>query len=234
MKKRVLTIAGVLVLAAGVALLLYPYFQSGLYQIKSKKVIEQFKEGVKKEKSLNGKKDYLPELLEVMKAYNKRIYKEKQTGLKDPFSYEQPGISLVDYGIVNNMIGFIEVSALDVTLPIYLGATKGNMALGAVHLSETSFPIGGKNTNTVIAAHRGNGGVPMFRYIEKLKKGDEVKITNFWETLSYEVNEIKIIKPTEIKDVFIQEGKDLITLLSCHPYPENYERYVVYCHRVKK
>ena len=71
----------------------------------------------------------------------------------------------------------------------------------------------------------------MFRYIDKLQLGDEITITNFWESLSYKVAEIKIIKPHEIDKILIQEGRDLATLITCNPYGANYERYVVYCER---
>ena len=72
---------------------------------------------------------------------------------------------------------------------------------------------------------------PMFRDIEMLEIGDEVKITNMWEELIYKVVETKIIRPDEISEVLIQEGRDLITLVTCHPYTKNYQRYVVYCER---
>ena len=102
---------------------------------------------------------------------------------------------------------------------------------GAGHLSETSIPIGGNNTNSVIAAHRGMKSHPMFRDIENLSIGDEVKITNMWDELIYKVVETKVINPDEISEVLIQEGRDLITLITCHPYTKNYQRYVVYCER---
>ena len=105
------------------------------------------------------------------------------------------------------------------------------MKKGAGHLSETSIPIGGNNTNSVIAAHRGMKSHPMFRDIENLSIGDEVKITNMWDELIYKVVETKVINPDEISEVLIQEGRDLITLITCHPYTKNYQRYVVYCER---
>ena len=83
----------------------------------------------------------------------------------------------------------------------------------------------------MLAGHRGYRGAPFFRNIEDLQIGDEVIINNYWEQLKYNVFEIKVIYPTESEQVLIQDGKDMITLITCHPYRNNYQRYVVYCRR---
>ena len=168
-----------------------------------------------------------------MKAYNEKIYKDKQSDLKDPWSYEQSSFDLTKYGVDNNIIGYIIVPHMEIELPIYLGANSDNMAKGAVHMSQTSLPIGGENTNCVIAAHRGYKGIPMFCDIEIMEIGDEVIIKNLWETLKYRVSNIKIINPSDSQEVLIQSGKDMVTLITCHPYTKNYKRYVVYCEREK-
>lgn len=102
-------------------------------------------------------------------------------------------------------------------MPIYLGATEQHMANGAAHLSQTSLPIGGENTNCVIAGHRGYNGASYFRYIDKLNVGDLVSVTNLWETLTYRVCEIKIIDPHDVTEILIQPRRELLTLLTCHP-----------------
>ena len=119
-------------------------------------------------------------------------------------------------------------------MPLYLGATTQHLAAGAAHLSQTSLPIGGNNTNCVIAGHRGYNGATYFRYITDLQPGDKIFITNIWETLTYEVCEIKIIKPYEVNEIHIQEGRDLLTLLTCHPYGSGGKyRYLVFCQRTQ-
>ena len=174
-----------------------------------------------------------PELYAAMQEYNREIYANGQSGLTDAWAYQQPSFSLTDYGVESNTIGVINIPAMNVELPIYLGATSENMAKGAVHLSQTSLPIGGENTNCVIAAHRGWYGAPYFRYIDILKIGDEVRITNLWETLVYRVSEVKIIDPDDIDEILIQPGRELLTLVTCHPYASGgLYRYVVYCERV--
>jgi sortase A len=116
-------------------------------------------------------------------------------------------------------------------LPVYLGANDANMSKGAVHLTQTSYPIGGENTNSVIAAHRGTH-LMMFLNIHRMVVGDEVIVTNFREPLTYRVVEIKIIDPSETDEILIQKDRDLVTLVTCNPINGNYQRYVVYCERV--
>ena len=175
-----------------------------------------------------------PELYEAMRQYNENIYANGQSGLTDAWAYQQPSFDLASYGIEDGVIGVINIPAMDIELPIYLGATYDNMAAGAVHLSQTSLPIGGDNTNCVIAAHRGWYGAPYFRYIDVLQPGDEIYITNLWETLTYKVSEIKVINPNDIDEILIQPGRELLTLLTCHPYASGGKyRYAVYCERVR-
>ena len=117
--------------------------------------------------------------------------------------------------------------------PVYLGASDTHLAAGAAVLGNTSAPIGGDNTNCVIAGHRGWKGADSFRHIDKLTVGDEVVITTLGETLTYTVADIQIIQPHEIERIKIQQGRDLLTLLTCHPYASGgKQRYVVYCERV--
>ena len=172
------------------------------------------------------------ELLNAMQSYNQQIWEEKQAGLCDPWSYEQPSFTLGDYGLEDEVFGVITIPRLQLEMPIYLGATYKHMADGAAHLSQTSLPIGGENTNCVIAGHRGWGGASYFRYITELEAGDEVIITNLWGELRYTVVETKIIDPNDVEEILIQQDRELLTLLTCHPYASGGKyRYVVYCER---
>ena len=175
-----------------------------------------------------------PELRQAMEDYNRSIWEEKQTGLCDPWSYEQPSFTLGDYGLEDEVFGVISIPKLDLELPLYLGATYQHMADGAAHLSQTSLPIGGNNTNCVIAGHRGWYGASYFRYITELQLGDEVLITNLWETLTYTVVDKKIIQPNDVEAIHIQENRELLTLLTCHPPASGgKERYLVFCERTQ-
>lgn len=174
------------------------------------------------------------ELYEAMREYNRCIYEEKQSRLSDPLAYETAPIDLKEYGIIDGIVAVLTIPALDLEMPIYLGASYDNMAAGAAVLGQTSLPIGGVDTNCVIAGHRGWNGAAYFRYIDQLQPGDEVFITNIWETLNYTVSEIQVIDPNDVSNVFIQDGRDLLTLLTCHPYASGgLYRYLVVCERSK-
>ena len=167
-----------------------------------------------------------------MVAYNKKLWEEKQAGLCDPWSYEQPSFHLADYGIQDEVFGVISIPKLDLKLPLYLGATSEHMSQGAAHLSQTSIPIGGTNTNSVIAGHCGWRGGSYFRFISELEPGDEIVITNLWETLIYRVSEKQIIAPNEIEKVLIRADRDMVTLITCHPYASGgKQRYLIFCDR---
>ena len=178
-------------------------------------------------------RDY-PELWADMVRYNEAIYTQGQAGLSCEYDYQKPSFRLSDYGLGDEVFGVISIPAMELEMPIFLGATEQHMADGAAHLSQTSLPIGGENTNCVIAGHRGYNGASYFRYIDKLKVGDLVSVTNLWEELTYRVCEIKIIDPHDVTEILIQPGRELLTLLTCHPYASGgRQRYVVFCERVE-
>ena len=173
-------------------------------------------------------------LREAMEAYNLQLSQD-QSGPDSVDSYEAPGLNLEDYGMeADDAVGYVEIPAMDVTLPLYLGASRAHMNNGATVLGQTSMPIGGISTNCVIAAHRGWNGKAMFRDVELLQEGDLVYLTNLWETLTYQVTGISIIWPDEVEAVAIQPGQDMVTLLTCHPYIVGTHRYLVYCQRVEQ
>lgn len=173
------------------------------------------------------------ELFEAMQVYNRKIFAEGQSGLCDPWSYTVPALDLSAYGLTaGEAIGVLEIPAIDVVLPIYSGASSAHLAKGAALLSQTSFPIGGKNTNAVIGAHRGWNAEDYLRNIEDVQLGDKVSVTNFWEELHYTVVEIKVIEPDDISQVLIQPNRELLTVFSCHPYASGSKyRYLLICER---
>ncbi|OUP65471.1 hypothetical protein B5F12_03360 [Pseudoflavonifractor sp. An176] len=174
------------------------------------------------------------DLREAMEAYNLQLSQD-QSGLDSVGSYEAPGLNLEDYGMeADDAVGYVEIPAMEVTLPLYLGASRAHMNDGATVLGQTSMPIGGISTNCVIAAHRGWNGKAMFRDVELLQEGDLVYLTNLWETLTYQVTGISIIWPDEVEAVAIQPSQDMVTLLTCHPYIVGTHRYLVYCQRVEQ
>ena len=176
-----------------------------------------------------------PELLADLREYNERIYAERQAGLVDAAACEEPAVELRKYGVEDEVMGVLEIPALELVMPVYLGASDAHLDAGAAVLGNTSAPIGGVNTNCVIAGHRGWYGADYFRHIDRLQVGDTVTITNLWESLTYAVVDIQIIQPHEVEKIKIQPGRDLLTLITCHPYASGgRQRLVVYCERVRQ
>ena len=172
----------------------------------------------------------LDELYQLMKKYNWDLYKNGQE-VSDAFSYESSSFDLRKYGFKENVVAVLNIPKLNVKLPVYLGTTAENLNKGAAHLTSTSLPLGETNSNVVIAAHRGLVKHQMFRNIDKLEVGDKITLTTIWDFLEYKVTGKEIISPTDSSKIYIQEGKDMVTLITCHPYRVNTHRYVVYCER---
>lgn len=172
-----------------------------------------------------------PELYAAMQDYNAEIYAGGQSGLTDPFAYEEAPLDLAAYGYDDDVLAVLWIPRLNLELPVYLGASRENLAKGAALLGQTSMPLGGENTNTVIAAHRGYYGAEMLRNVQQIQIGDKITMTTPWGTLVYRVCELKIIQPDDINAVLIQPGRDLLTLTTCHPYTQNTQRYLVIAER---
>lgn len=168
-----------------------------------------------------------------IRDYNKWLYATRQESLDSREAYQAYRFDLTEYGLSNQVFGVIQIPKMELEMPLYLGASDENMSNGAAVLAQTSIPIGGENSNSVIAGHRSWNGYKYFLDIELLEAGDLVYITNLWGTLTYRVTEIQIINPNEINAILIRPGKDMITLLTCHPYGSGgLYRYLVFCERV--
>ena len=229
MKKKILFIISIILIVIGIILINYTNIMQYFYERKVSKNKEKFIETISTEEN----KNFLDELYVELQNRNQVLYESEQENLVDPFSYEQSTIDLSEYGIDDNIIGYINIPKMNIELPIYLGANSTNMKKGATHLTETSYPIGGENTNSVIAAHRGYSTGTMFRHIDLLEVGDLIYIQNFREELTYCVYEIKIVDPDEISELKIEEDEDIITLITCHPYRINMQRYIVKAKRTE-
>ena len=225
MRKTSLVLAALLAMA-GVCVMLWPTFTGSRLESYAEEAAQTFLEERKPEQKHS-------ELLADLQAYNQRIYAEKQSSLVDLEACEESATDLIAYGIEDEIIGVLEIPAMELTMPVYLGASDAHLAAGAAVLGNTSAPIGGDNSNCVIAGHRGWRGADYFRHIDRLQNGDTVTLTNLWETLTYTAADIQIIQPHEVEKIKIQPNRDLLTLLTCHPYASGgRQRYVVYCERV--
>ena len=226
MRKTSLLLAAVLAVA-GFFVLLWPVFTGYRLQANTDEAAQSFLEERKPEQNY-------PKLLAALQDYNRQLYAEKQRDLTSLEACEEPAVDLAAYSIEDEIIGVLEIPAMELTMPVYLGVSGEHLALGTAVLGSTSAPIGGDNTNCVIAGHRGWKGADYFRHIDRLQVGDAVQLTNLWETLTYTVTDIQIIQPHEVEKIKIQPNRDLLTLLTCHPYASGgKQRYVAVCERLQ-
>ena len=242
--RKGLTFVSYLILFAGIAIAVFPYIRGALMDQNANRTAEEFLSGVITDPyreseavvpaaELTEKPREHLDLWNAMVAYNDSLYAENQCEMVNGQSLEVPPFILRDYGFEDEVFGVISVPAIDLNMPIYLGASKANMAIGAAVMSETSLPIGTPNSNSVICGHRGWNGASYFLHINRIQVGNIVTITNLWEELRYEVVGIQIIAPNDLDAIKIQPGKEMITLLSCHPVASGgKQRYLVFCERI--
>lgn len=256
-KINLTTIIGVTAVLFGVGCFLYPNYQEYQNQKEVDKIIEKFdstfeendkeaavstetetktEDNAEKDNSIKTTRAY-QSLYNKMVAYNEDLYENGQE-LVDPLSYSVEPFDLSEWSILDKnepVIGYIEIPDMkNLRMPLFLGASEENLEKGAAVLTETSMPIGGENTNCVIAGHRGWDGKAYFQYIERMHVGSKVYITNPWETLVYECTSTAVAYSDDVDPLLIQEGKDMVTLFTCHPYVVGGGpyRYLVYCERV--
>ena len=240
--QRMLMGAMILVFLAGCALLAYPFLRGRSLDRAVAAHASSFLERVHPAEKVPVQQDAVtapPETIEhqalwdAVCAYNAQIWEERQAGLSNSWSYQQSSIILGDFGVEDEIFAVLSIPKIELEMPIYLGATNDHLSLGAAHLSQTSLPVGGINTNCVIAGHRGWHHGEYFYNIVDLEPGDEVVITNMWDTLRYRVTEAKAIESYDVDKVKIQEGRDMVTLLTCYYNGSGHKmRFAVYCVRI--
>lgn len=127
----------------------------------------------------------------------------------------------------NGIMGYINIPKLSVEIPLYHGVSAEVLNIACGHLEGTSLPIGGENTHCVLSAHRGLPHAKLFTELDKMELGDTFLITVLNRTITYQVDQIKIVRPEEIDDIQIVDDEDLCTLLTCTPYGINSHRLLV-------
>ena len=136
-------------------------------------------------------------------------------------------LNITDTGIM----AYVEIPKIRVSLPIYHGTDEAVLQVAIGHIPGSSLPVGGESTHCVISGHRGLPSARLFTDIDQLDKGDIFTIQTLGETLTYEVDQIRTVLPTELEDIEIEEGKDYVTLVTCTPYGVNSHRLLVRGHR---
>ena len=232
MKKKAGNLVIGIIFLAGLSLLLYPFVANQWNNYRQKQLISSYEQTVSQKEASNGI-DYDAELKKA-EAYNEALL---PSILPDSFAIadasEEDQIYMNTLNIAGDeMMGIVEIPKIDIKLPIYHTTEEDVLKQAAGHLEGSSLPIGGKSTHAVISAHRGLPSASLFTDLDQLKKGDHFLIHVLNETLCYEVDKISVVKPEETSSLAVEEGEDLVTLLTCTPYGVNTERLLVRGHRV--
>ena len=243
MARRIRQWIGFLIMLAGLGLLAGPFLLGIRGEKLQEQVVDSFYQELKKEDTVPEKlpetqnqpetQTLLPEepqdaFYQAAKAYNESLLRDGQETMSSRADVEQFALSALDYGAAENIIGTIQIPRMEIELGLYLGANAENMAKGAAIFGMTSLPLGRESENVAIAGHRGWQGTPMFREIQKLQMDDPIYLTTPWQTLVYRVCEIRIVSPEDSSWCKIQQGESLITLMTCQPYGQNCQRYIVF------
>lgn len=219
-KKRIwpLLLTLVCVMLIGISLSLYPIFSNWYSKQVQSTVHAEYSAALS-----NTNNEELQKAFETARKYNESLYYIQAANEKE----------LPDYDSVlnlsgNGIMGYIEIPAIDVFLPIYHSVDESVLQKGAGHMPGTSLPIGGENTHTVIAAHSGMASAKMFTDLEKLKIGNPILIHILGKTLTYEVFETVTVLPSDVEHIQIEPQKNLLTLVTCVPFSINTHRLLVH------
>lgn len=219
MKKHWSTIMLVSVLVIGLSLLLYPTIADWWNSMHASKIIASYDAAL----SDMSDDDY-SHLFDEAEAYNKALH-EIKFPLLDYDQVEGYHSSLNISG--DGIMGYVEIPKISVRLPIYHGTSEGVLQIAVGHMEGTSLPTGGETTHSVLSAHRGLPSARLFTDLDRMIVGDTFTLYVLDRELTYEVDQILIVKPSEVEPLYVIEGEDYCTLVTCTPYGINSHRLLV-------
>ena len=225
MKKNKSTIILILVFFVGLSVMLYPTLSDYVNQLHQSRAVATYAEDVDNLTDA----DYSA-YFEAADAFNAQIAADPDALFHaDRFTSYNATLDVTGTGIM----GYITIEKIGVELPIYHGTSDGVLQVAAGHLEGTSLPVGGESTHAVISAHRGLPSAKLFTNLDQLEVGDTFPITVLDRVLTYEVDQISIVLPTETDLLQPVEGKDYVTLMTCTPYGINTHRLLVRGKRIE-
>ena len=232
MKKKAGNLVIGIIFLAGLSLLLYPFVANQWNNYRQKQLISGYEQVVSDKEAAEGI-DYDAERKKA-EDYNEVLL---PCVLPDSFALaESSGVDPVYMNTLNiagdEMMGSVEIPKINIKIPIYHTTEEDVLNKGAGHLEGSSLPVGGANTHAVISAHRGLPSASLFTDLDQMKVGDHFLLHVLDETLCYEVDKISVVKPEDTSALAVEDGQDLVTLLTCTPYGVNTERLLVRGHRV--
>ena len=224
MKKNRSNIILILIFLVGLSVMLYPTVSDYINQKNQSRAVASYSEEVENlsdvdyQAYFDAADDYNRRLAETPDAFYRP---EEVSGYTDTLDVSGTGI-----------MGYITISKIGVELPVYHGTSDGVLQVAAGHLEGSSLPVGGAGTHAVISAHRGLPSAKLFTNLDELEVGDTFTITVLDRVLTYEVDQISIVLPTETDLLQPVEGKDYVTLMTCTPYGINTHRLLVRGRRI--
>ena len=232
MKKKAGNLVIGIIFLAGLSLLLYPFVANQWNNYRQKQLISGYEQVVSDKEAAEGI-DYDAERKKA-EDYNEALL---PCVLPDSFALaESSGVDPVYMNTLNiagdEMMGSVEIPKINIKIPIYHTTEEDVLNKGAGHLEGSSLLVGGANTHAVISAHRGLPSASLFTDLDQMKVGDHFLLHVLDETLCYEVDKISVVKPEDTSALAVEDGQDLVTLLTCTPYGVNTERLLVRGHRV--
>ena len=224
-RKNLSTIFLFFALFAGLGLLLYPTFSDYWNSLHQSRAIAGYAEQVSQIEDI----DYA-QLLQEAEAYNKSLLEKEGTRYLLTDEEREEYESLLNIS-GNGVMGYINIPKINISLPVYHGVDESVLQVAVGHIEGTSLPVGGKGTHSVLSGHRGLPSARLFTDLDELEKGDIFFLMILDETLSYEVDQIRIVLPQELQDLEIDPYMDYCTLITCTPYGVNTHRLLVRGHR---
>lgn len=222
MKKRIFLFVTILMLISGVGILLYPVISNWIAVYFRELEIKDYSASVEK---MNP--EFMDEEIKKAKEFNDAL---TGSGIEDPF-IPGSGIVLPDNYLsilnIEGTIGYIRIPKINVYLPIYHGTSEEVLQKGVGHLEKTAFPIGGKGNHAVLTGHTGLASAKLFTDLKELVEGDIFHITILEQVLTYEVDRILVIEPTNTENLRPVTEEDYVTLVTCTPYGINSHRLLV-------
>jgi sortase family protein len=225
MRKNLSTIILILIFLVGLSVMLYPSVSDAINRKHQSRAVAGYAEEVEQLSDA----DYQT-YFDAADAYNRQLNTTPNSFYKpDLVSGYAQTLDISGTGIM----GYITIPKISVELPIYHGTDEGVLQVAAGHLEGSSLPVGGAGTHAVISAHRGLPSAKLFTNLDELEVGDRFTITVLNRVLTYEVDQISIVLPTEIDQLLPTEGMDYVTLMTCTPYGINTHRLLVRGKRVE-
>ena len=225
MRKNLSTIILILIFLVGLSVMLYPSVSDAVNRKHQSRAEAGYAEKVEQLSDA----DYQT-YFDAADAYNRQLNTTPNAFYKpDLVSGYAQTLDISGTGIM----GYITIPKISVELPIYHGTDEGVLQVAAGHLEGSSLPVGGAGTHAVISAHRGLPSAKLFTNLDELEVGDRFTITVLNRVLTYEVDQISIVLPTETDQLLPTEGMDYVTLMTCTPYGINTHRLLVRGKRVE-